>query len=106
MRTKDGLRDLEKVTILHQYLYMGYPVSYKNAWDKEVKLYMAEDFQLYTITHSIAPSIKSPYSQGLEGLIAIIDQLENTNISKWGRTMTSWEYVNDITIANLTTNSL
>ena len=103
MRTKDGLRDLEKVTVLHQYLYMGYPVTYKNAWDKEVTLYMNEEFQLYTITHSIAPEIKSPFSQGLSGLIAIIEQLEETQDSKWG---TRWKYINDVCKANLATNLL
>jgi len=106
MRTKDGLKALEEVQVIYNYLYMSkeHYISYKNTWDKTVHLYMNESYMLYTVTPDITPDIKSGFDQGLNGLISLVEYMKETKVDKWGRTMTQWEYIKSITMANMSLN--
>jgi len=109
MRTKEGLKDIEDITILLQYLYMdeNHKIVIKNSIGVPLELYMNDDFEIgcRNLNFPSVPPMDWRSESHPSNLIGIIYGLKKEPAKEFPeRFKNRWEEIKTITLSNMTLN--
>lgn len=105
MRNKDDLFELEKISVLLQYLYIDKDayIQYNNGLT-DLKVYMDEDFHIWSINMHFPDLPPMSFEPSVNHWLGIIDKLKETPPARFTWFKNQWEEVAACSSANVSLN--